>query len=95
MTTAENTCKMKSVYGGNKTDLDEQKGVQTMREESTQTTRPLNAEEQALLEQKKAEVRAQYGENRKITDGQYDRSLAVRGEGAARELPQRCAGGGL
>ena len=49
-----------------------------MREESTQTTRPLNAEEQALLEQKKAEVRAQYGENRKITDGQYDRSLAVK-----------------
>ena len=49
-----------------------------MREESTQTTRPLNPEEQALLEQKKAEVRAQYGENRQITDGQYDKSLAVR-----------------
>ena len=31
-----------------------------------------------MLEQKKAEVRAQYGENRKITDGQYDRSLAVK-----------------
>lgn len=76
--TAEKTCKVKSAYGGNKTDLDEQKGEQTMREESTQTTRPLNAEEQALLEQKKAEVRAQYGENRKITDGQYDRSLAVK-----------------
>ena len=78
MTTAEKTCKVKSAYGGNKTDLDEQKREQTMREESTQTTRPLNAEEQALLEQKKAEVRAQYGENRKITDGQYDRSLAVK-----------------
>ena len=49
-----------------------------MRDESTLTTRPLNAEEQALLEQKKAAVRAQYGENRKITDGQYDRSLAVK-----------------
>lgn len=49
-----------------------------MREESTQTTRPLNAEEQAFLEEKKAKVRAQYGENRKITDGQYDKSLAVK-----------------
>lgn len=49
-----------------------------MRDESTLTTRPLNAEEQALLEQSKAAVRAQYGENRKITDGQYDRSLAVK-----------------
>ena len=49
-----------------------------MREESTQTTRPLNAQEQASLEEKKAKVRAQYGENRKITDGQYDKSLAVK-----------------
>ena len=31
-----------------------------------------------MLEQSKAAVRAQYGENRKITDGQYDRSLAVK-----------------
>lgn len=30
------------------------------------------------MEEKKAEVRAQYGENRKITDGQYDRPLAVK-----------------
>lgn len=49
-----------------------------MRDESTLTTRPLNVEEQALFEKKKAEVRAQYGENRKITDGQYDRPLAVK-----------------
>ena len=84
MTTAEKICKMKSVNGGNKTDLDEQKGEQTMRDESTLTTRPLNAEEQALLEQKKAEVRAQYGENRKITDGQ---------EAARRGIPLEGAGG--
>ncbi len=49
-----------------------------MREESTQTTRPLNAQEQAFLEEKKAKVRAHYGENRRITDGQYDKSLAVK-----------------
>ena len=42
----------------------------TLREESAQTTRPLNAEEQVILEEEKAKVRAQYGENRKITDEQ-------------------------
>ena len=50
----------------------------TLREESAQTTRPLNAEEQVILEEEKAKVRAQYGENRKITDEQYDKSLAVK-----------------
>ena len=69
---------MECINGGKRTDLDEQKGEQTMREESTRTTRPLSAEEQALFEKDKAKVRAQYGENRKITDGQYDRSLAVK-----------------
>ena len=49
-----------------------------MKDESNQTTRPLTAEEQALLNAKKERMRAQYGENHQITDGQYDKSLAVR-----------------
>ena len=49
-----------------------------MRDESTQTTRPLSPEEQAFFKKKQAEVRAQYGENKQITDGQYDKSLAVK-----------------
>ena len=33
---------------------------------------------QETLEEAKAELRAQYGENKKITDGNYDKSLAVK-----------------
>ena len=49
-----------------------------MKEESTQTTRPWSPEEQAFFKKHQEEVRAQYGENKQITDGQYDKSLAVK-----------------
>ena len=49
-----------------------------MKDESNLTTRPISAERQAFLKKKQDEVRALYGENRQITDGRYDKALAVK-----------------
>ena len=49
-----------------------------MKDESYLPIRPMSAEEQVILEEKKKKLRAQYGENKKITDGQYDKQLAVK-----------------
>ena len=49
-----------------------------MRDESNLPVRPQTPERQAYLEKKQAEMHALYDENRQITDGNYDRSLAVK-----------------
>ena len=39
---------------------------------------PLTEEQQKALDEAKMRIRAGYGENRKITDGNFDKSLATK-----------------
>ena len=49
-----------------------------MGDESSQVSRPLSEDVQAAMKKKQEAIRALYGENKEITDGSYDESLAVK-----------------